>query len=160
MPVRRPVSRIRWWARVLLLGVFLAIGVPAVCSNYVPVPVPWEFISAWFGEGLQVNVERSVVRVDFVPEQLRQGRITIFYTYLPAEGWGPLHFQRTTAGYWNADLDLAWPLCMLGSLLALLWLPGRRAGQGACPSCGYDLRGLKPGTCPECGKTQDRGRSV
>ena len=149
--MRRPISRIRWWARALLLLIFLAIGTPAIWSNYVQLSVPDVFVSAWFGEGLEVNLAKSLVRVDFVPEPLRRGQLSIFYSYLPAEDWGPFHFQRTTAGYWNADFDLAWPLCLLGSLLVLAWLPGRRARRGACVNCSYDLRGLKSGFCPECG---------
>jgi hypothetical protein len=26
-----------------------------------------------------------------------------------------------------------------------------RLRRGACPACGYDLRGISGGTCPECG---------
>jgi len=34
--------------------------------------------------------------------------------------------------------------------LARRWRSRRRARQGLCPRCGYDLRGA-PGVCPECG---------
>lgn len=41
---------------------------------------------------------------------------------------------------------------VLGVLLALQRVarPGRKEPTD-CPGCGYDLRGLTPGPCPECG---------
>jgi hypothetical protein len=39
-------------------------------------------------------------------------------------------------------------------LATLLWWFGPRAvGEGCCTKCGYDLRGLKSGRCPECGES-------
>ena len=49
-----------------------------------------------------------------------------------------------------------WPVLIAGSVVLWLWHGDRRSRRralaGACPSCGYDLAGLTPGsTCPECG---------
>jgi len=45
-------------------------------------------------------------------------------------------------------------LFSLTGLIALLRTLRRiRRPSGACPGCGYDLRGVTPGLCPECGRT-------
>lgn len=53
-------------------------------------------------------------------------------------------------------------LSLLAMLCYLVWLDWsnikrrRRLKRGACPTCGYDLKGLATGTlCPECGEQQD-----
>lgn len=47
------------------------------------------------------------------------------------------------------------PVLASGAILALAaWLSWRHERQnegGACPSCGYDLRGDVASGCPECG---------
>lgn len=47
------------------------------------------------------------------------------------------------------------PLALSGGASGLLWWRElrrrRRALQGHCRKCGYDLRGLAGGNCPECG---------
>jgi hypothetical protein len=51
-----------------------------------------------------------------------------------------------------------WPLPLLLTVLGVPVLRSgvrarRRALAGSCPSCGYDQRGIPPGSpCPECGK--------
>ena len=53
-------------------------------------------------------------------------------------------------------------LSLLGMLGYLVWLDWahimsrRLLKRGACPTCGYDLKGLATDTpCPECGKQRD-----
>ncbi|MGH7132208.1 MAG: hypothetical protein ACREJO_09720 [Phycisphaerales bacterium] len=44
----------------------------------------------------------------------------------------------------------AWLLLLDAALLRRWLVPTARNG---CPECGYDLRGLQGGVCPECGAT-------
>src|SRR4051794_3402626 len=45
-----------------------------------------------------------------------------------------------------------WPWTVLFACSgAVLWTLGRGRAAGHCAACGYDLRGLRPGACPECG---------
>lgn len=53
-----------------------------------------------------------------------------------------------------------WPIPVgLAALTVALFATLRRCPAGACPGCGYDLRGLRPdhptgeARCPECGRT-------
>jgi len=48
---------------------------------------------------------------------------------------------------------LFWAACIAAATSAAqMWIKALRRRRTACPTCGYDLRGLTPGTlCPECG---------
>lgn len=79
------------------------------------------------------------------------------------------HSWPGRAAVYRADFS-AWPLWTLKTAMRLplavsiaaalgAWLlvvrSRRLHGPGKCPSCGYDLRGLQPGShCPECGSPQ------
>jgi hypothetical protein len=63
---------------------------------------------------------------------------------------------------WLVPAKPLWPgfaldTAFYGGIVFLLWsAPGflrrrSRLRRGACPACGYDLRGISGGTCPECG---------
>jgi ribosomal protein S27AE len=56
---------------------------------------------------------------------------------------------------WFADGSGAWavPLWMPGVALGLGWavLAKARREDWECGRCGYDVRGLAGGVCPECG---------
>jgi hypothetical protein len=66
------------------------------------------------------------------------------------ENWGP-----SRGGFvWRFVLPLWMPLIPVGVWVAwvvrAVWRT-RRPRPHACPKCGYDLRGLPTGRCPECG---------
>ena len=42
---------------------------------------------------------------------------------------------------------------LIAAPAARLWRTDRRAMPWQCPKCGYDLRGLDGGVCPECGES-------
>lgn len=51
-------------------------------------------------------------------------------------------------------IPLWWPLVLFAAAAIAFTLHARRTKlAGQCPHCGYDLRGLAPGTCPECGRS-------
>jgi hypothetical protein len=45
-----------------------------------------------------------------------------------------------------------WALLTIGVAGGLSWRWMRRVEPGHCGACGYDLRGLPAGRCPECGR--------
>jgi hypothetical protein len=56
-----------------------------------------------------------------------------------------------------------WSLVLLLGILPAVWFPitlrrRRRARQGHCPACGYDLR-ASPDRCPECGSPAASSRT-
>jgi hypothetical protein len=66
---------------------------------------------------------------------------------------------KSEHGSWggSATVDLPlWPLAGVGVIASYFGLRGlSRKGAGCCRGCGYDLRGLSSGACPECGRTAD-----
>lgn len=64
-------------------------------------------------------------------------------------------FEHDTSGRIHRFSFALW-MPLAGLLLSLAPLNQRRmhdprAGEGTCMSCGYDLRGIVGGVCPECG---------
>jgi hypothetical protein len=45
-----------------------------------------------------------------------------------------------------------WPLGVAGAVAFAWGLRRRAAIKGCCGRCGYDLSGVPPGACPECGE--------
>lgn len=68
--------------------------------------------------------------------------------------WTPLyrHENGSIGEYWFVVLPLWIPAVLLGA--GVWW--GRKLGgwrgEGFCRACGYDVRGVVGGVCPECGK--------
>jgi hypothetical protein len=64
--------------------------------------------------------------------------------------------QHVYPTWWFVRVPLWLPLLVVGPP-PLIWLAAQRLrrGPGRCPTCGYDLRGGRPGgaarVCPECG---------
>ena len=66
--------------------------------------------------------------------------------------WLPLfrHENGSIGEYWTVILPLWIPALLFGA--GVWW--GRRGewtGKGVCRGCGYDVRGVVGGKCPECG---------
>lgn len=58
-----------------------------------------------------------------------------------------------------------WPVVILCAVLILVMMTRGRSRKGRCQACGYDLRGIVTGRCPECGvpmetRTGERHGSV
>jgi hypothetical protein len=93
---------------------------------------------------------------------------------MPGEWWGRLGigYRHTISGvfqsivfmdrlddlkivtlpHWAVVLPLAiWPVIFFRRVAKLR----RRKRMGLCLSCGYDLRGIDSGRCPECGASVD-----
>ena len=148
---RRP-SRLRWWIRIVLLTVLLAIGTTLTWSRLEPVQANQHFMSAWFGGAYSAYVDLAVMRIENSGHP-PAGRFVGFVSALPPpERWGPVTFERTLFGGWSLEVSLKVPFVLLGAIAALAWLPPRRARAGRCPKCGYSLKNLpESAPCPECG---------
>jgi len=49
-------------------------------------------------------------------------------------------------------IPLGWPLIIFAGIVSFIfWRPLRALGPNECRTCGYDLRGIESGICPECG---------
>ncbi len=75
------------------------------------------------------------------------------------DGWEVRFYNDPALPYWQfgyADRALAIPLYLLAAPFVIsstvMFVRSRRALPGHCTKCGYDLAGLKSGTCPECGQ--------
>ena len=72
----------------------------------------------------------------------------------------PRYHHRTFAGQlereiWDVRIPY-WMILLASSVMPVIWFRAtrqvRRAREGFCPACGYDLRAT-PDHCPECGRT-------
>ncbi len=61
--------------------------------------------------------------------------------------WVPKHFPMPPVAF----IPLWIPLLVVSIPICTLWYRDRRAPQGRCRKCGYDLTGNVSGVCPECG---------
>ena len=61
-------------------------------------------------------------------------------------------FSRSFAGVFDIRMPLGIPFVLFSAGAAwLFWRRARLFPPGHCKHCGYDLRGLTAGRCPECG---------
>lgn len=123
-----------------------------------------------YGEGNFFMLDRSAVAVTCT-----QGDDNSFFSGIPLylEGWnrtGALQHSFVPrewwprVGRWDWGGRTSWhvrlPLWMPAGVFALAgwwgWRVSRRFGPGRCAGCGYDVRGLVGGVCPECGAGADR----
>lgn len=58
---------------------------------------------------------------------------------------------------WSVRIPLWIPFLLLASPCAWFWFRHYTRTPGICDSCGYDLRGLTTGKCPECGHFERAG---
>ena len=79
----------------------------------------------------------------FTPLVVAAGLVGAVDGEVIGEGW----LGIAAGGAWM------WLICVL--IAARLLVPGRRAHE--CVRCGYDLTGLYPDRCPECGVRQNPG---
>lgn len=61
--------------------------------------------------------------------------------------------QAAGSRYALVRLPLWMPALAFGGLAWWGWRVGPRHGPGRCGACGYDVRGVVGGLCPECGRS-------
>jgi hypothetical protein len=103
--------------------------------------------------GIALPLPKAPAPINGLPAILRGG------------GWWHWYDQRALPfqPIWAGLLidSLFWSMCLFGVCkLASLALSVRRRGAGRCISCGYDLRGISTGKCPECGTVQHRHLAI
>ena len=84
----------------------------------------------------------------------------------PLRTWLSVSVRSARDSSWTAQRNIQWGGCIVdASLAAAVGFAGgwcsaalifsacgrRRNSRGACPACGYDLRGASACQCPECG---------
>ena len=68
--------------------------------------------------------------------------------------FGLLASQEPGAGIGWTIGYLVFDTILVALIIAIWWLAFRRTrGPTDCLGCGYDLRGVRDGACPECGAT-------
>jgi len=157
------LSRMLGWG----LAVFVLIGCAAWGLNSRPRHVVW----GRFGAGVEGN---QVVAAWCSAPLARQGAawkmgsggmvvVGPRRVLLPSTTSAVIQVSSTNAPLVVTALDalyvpLVFAMPLLGLIAgALIWMGRRRAAPGHCRGCGYDLRGLGGGRCPECGRGGELG---
>jgi hypothetical protein len=155
---------VRWRGGLTVLGLDRPFkGVQVVEAGWPFKSLRW---TEWFAsEGNGV----TRLRVSGQGPLLQRSATPFFPGSLSNFGWAAGPVWR------RLPLDPIWPglaadtALVAATLLAFIILPirllltfrrKRRLARGACPRCGYDLRGRTSSTCPECGSTADAGPAV
>lgn len=147
------------WTRRIAATAALLVGIPTILSIFITL----EFADARGGITGGVGGGVLYIQIEVNSMDTRSRR--------PFEWWTTTHSAkldtrplrwpvRTARPYIDGtfrdiliiDLRL-WVIALAAAGVALgVWLIGRRYRDPAkCPDCGYDIRGLTSGTCPECG---------
>lgn len=107
--------------------------------------------------GLYVSAERGMLRVNAFDPYVWGIRYRKGFSTDAGDGtvaWKPLIFKSEDGSFSNVNVDV--PLWALSLLAGAGWLLARRAGwmyfSWQCRGCGYDVRGIAAGVCPECGR--------
>lgn len=109
--------------------------------------------------GLYISAERGMLRVNVFDPYVWGIRYPRGLSTEAGDGtvaWKPLIFKNQESGL-NVNVDVPlWGLCVvLGGAWALLRSWGWAYHAWQCGRCGYDVRGLTGGRCPECGTGVD-----
>lgn len=145
------------WTRWVAAIAAIVIGIPAILSLFITLEFSDSRAATAGGLGsgtlyIQFEVDSPVKRSRI------NWDVTMHGPKLDTRplGWPlrttRLNFNGTFVNVLIIDLRL-WVLALAAmSVFIGAWLVGRRQRDPAkCPDCGYDLRGLAGGTCPECG---------
>ena len=152
----------------------LRIALLALCGFFLLV---WMVSARWavVHESADHTVEPSWVRFISLSEGAIKcstwtgKRSDMQITMIPTPGWSA-HTQSWSPGLeWpkmqdgqmilsgfvvqvrSVSLPLWLPLAIAAMVTAGVWVRGRKHPPGHCARCGYDLREIESGRCPECG---------
>jgi hypothetical protein len=121
---------------------------------------PYPLTSYWVTSG-EVGVTRIVSNTPATPPDpfMRSGWHLRSRTE-PMRWWF-LFEQKAFAGITVTSVFVPlWAVVVaFATAASLLWRHARRRPPGACPACGYDLRGVPATVCPECGTGSGQGTS-
>jgi|SRR5262245_42140911 len=121
-------------------------------------------VGTWLGSGFGwMAFDEAVAAPPAIRVSIARGAVYLHRTQCPRQGvtWGLSErgfallwlprWERSGLGEFTAGVPL-WPFA--AALVAWSATAWRARCAGACPRCGYDLQGLLPGKCPECGQTE------
>ncbi len=131
------------------------VGVVAAMLVVVWVGSVWVNVNVVTGKpGSQISL--SIVRGSFMYTRMSltlRGGVSGGVNRRPGMQWW-FHVDGPAALMWSRRVFVpqwvvAAPAVVFAGLLA--WRDVRMRGPGRCRGCGYDLRGVEGGVCPECG---------
>lgn len=149
--------------RRLLLILLIAAAAMALGTAIRPVLWTGRYTAVVFGRGgIKINHKTLVY----------PGESATYEHGKPSTGWFPLRSSNYTFRYFllpafnrtDRELRIILPHWLILAAFAAPWLflrrqarqQAQRARTGACPNCGYDLKGNESGTCPECGHRREQ----
>lgn len=162
--MKKPRRKYRWLMWSSALGLVLTLAA-AVYS---------EIWGVWYcqdpnGPSNFFALDRSAVTLIYYPNPpggfftgiplYSQGwstRKVMIRAFTPREWVPKLGFNEVAgSGYAHVRMPLWVPAFTFGGLAVWGWKMGGRRGTGECRKCGYDVRGVVGGVCPECGRATD-----
>jgi hypothetical protein len=150
-----PLRRWRWLTRAGVLSII-------VITLAWGASLRWHISSGGLRWWMTLDAGAFTANVAYGPGDYDSGRgpLSVIRRPLrPLHGWTwrPTYFRVWRSGDIGIVFPLWIPFVMGIAFTAFARRRARRASEGHCRRCGYDLTGNVSGVCPECGAVAARG---